>query len=129
MNNAFNLKERISLLGSLSPEAQRLLATGSSGSYARLGRGFDDQGHAFGLRRWNLVCPRFHQYLSDSERDLAEVLACASSVPMLIVAESLSPMKGEPIWNHFVGNVEDLIRSSYACDATTGLRVCKRTHQ
>jgi hypothetical protein len=125
----FDVANQISRLGSLSPAAQRVLAVGVSGSYARLGGNNDDQGHAFGLENWTLVCPRFHQYPFESEQILDKVLACASSAPTLVVAEDLASSEGSPIWNRFVRNVEDLLSSSYSCDAKTGLRICRRIAQ
>jgi hypothetical protein len=117
--------KKISRLSSLSPEAERLLAIGESGSYARLG-GNDDGGHAFGLRKWSLVCPKFHQYPFDAEQILDKVLACASSAQTLIVEKSFAPEEGWPIWNRFVTRMEGSLKANYSCDAKNGLRICRR---
>jgi hypothetical protein len=116
---------KISRLSSLSQEAQRLLAIGESGSYARLG-GNDDEGHAFGLRKWSLVCPKFHQYLFDAEQVLDKVFACASSAQTLIVEKSFAVAEGWPIWDRFVTRMEGSLQANYSCDAKNGLRICRR---
>ena len=117
--------DKISALGSVSPETRRLLAQGASGSYARLGKN-DDEGHAAGLQSWSLVCPKFHQYPFDSQESLDRVVACIPSAPTLIVENSFAKEEGWPAWNVFVGKVEELISSSYQCDAEAGLRICSR---
>lgn len=117
--------DKISALSSVSPETRRLLAQDASGSYARLGKN-DDEGHAAGLDKWTLVCPKFHQYPFDSQESLDRVLACIPSASTLIVENSLAKEEGWPAWNVFVGKVEELISSSYQCDAKVGLRICSR---
>jgi hypothetical protein len=114
----------VSLLDAPPTESRRLLAIGTSGSYARLGQN-DDEGHAIGLSNWKLACPEFNQYPFEPAQNLNKVLDCVRSVPTLIVARSLAEEPGRPIWNDFVADVEDLLRSSYHCDAATGLRICQ----
>ncbi len=115
----------MSALQSQSPETQRLLALGQSGSYARLGTN-DDGGHAAGLRHWKLQCPKFHQYAFQPDRVLNETFACASTSPVLLIANSFQTEDGRPAWNEYVAKVEHLLSTSYDCDASSGLRVCKR---
>jgi hypothetical protein len=115
----------VRMLDAIPPAAKRLLRIGSTGAYARLGPN-DDYGHAFGLNNWKLVCPRFHQYSFQSAKILNEVLSCAASAPTLIVTESFAHEEGRPIWNQFIDNGETLLRSSYSCDAESGLRICTR---
>lgn len=111
-------------LNAQSPEARRLLAIGSAGAYARFGQ-YDDRGGAVGLGNWKLACPRFHQYPFETADVLAKVFACASTAPVLIVAESLTPQSDWPAWNAFVADVEHLVQD-YSCDADSGLRICTR---
>jgi hypothetical protein len=111
-------------LSDLSPEAQRLLRTGDAGAYARFGTN-DDQGHAAGLRRWKLACPRFHQYYFEPAPLLNQVFECASTAPTLIISPDFGPTE-IPAWDEFVGRVEHLVKENYACDADSGLRICRR---
>jgi hypothetical protein len=113
------------MLDAIPPAAKRLLRIGATGAGARLGQN-DDYGHAFGLNNWKLVCPRIDQYSFQSAKILNEVLSCASSAPTLIVTESFVHKEGRPIWNQFIDNGEILLRSSYSCDAESGLRICSR---
>jgi hypothetical protein len=108
----------------VSPESQRLLSLGNSGTYARFGWG--DDGHAIGLRHWYLACPRFHQRPFDPEAVLNEVLECASTSPTLLISDNFSPRNDFPFSKDFVDGVEHLLNKSYSCDAGSGLRVCKR---
>jgi hypothetical protein len=110
---------------SLSPAAERLLALGDSGAYARVGIS-DDLGHAIGLKGWQLACPRFHQYPFLPKEVLDGVRDCASKAPVLILAASFTAKEqAPPQWNEFVGEIENLV-SGYRCDAATGLRICRR---
>jgi hypothetical protein len=119
-----SFRETYAALGELSPEARRLLAIGSSGTYARFGLN-DDLGHAIGLRHWKLACPRFHQYPFEPAALLNEVFECASMAPTLIISARFKPEPDWPSWNEFVARVERLIES-YSCEASAGLRVCRR---
>jgi len=135
-----SFRESYAALGELSPEARRLLAIGSSGTYARFGLN-DDLGHAIGLRHWKLACPRFHQYPFEPAALLNEVFECASKAPTLIISANFKALSDGglswwvgsahlrpdawPSWNEFVARVEHL-SESYSCDATSGLRVCRR---
>jgi hypothetical protein len=103
-----------------------LLAYGSGSTYARLGQN-DDQGHAVGLGKWKLSCPRFHQYRFESATILNNVLKCASTAPVLIIANSIvpEPESNSPTWNDFVAGVEQIAKG-YSCDASSGLRICVR---
>jgi hypothetical protein len=111
-------------LRELSPEARRLLAIGTSGTYARFGTN-DDRGHALGLRGWKLACPRFHQYYFEPPALLNRVFECASAAPALIISEDFGP-NTSPSWNEFVARAEGLLAEKYSCDASTGLRICLR---
>ena len=114
-------------LGELSPEAERLLATGNSGTYARIGTN-DELGHAYGLGNWRLACPRFHQYEFDPAAVLDTVFDCASNAPTLIIGANFGrePYPVRRTWNDFVRRVEHMLAESYSCDASSGLRICKR---
>ena len=117
-----------SSLSALPPESSRLLSSGPAGTYARIGRN-DDLGHAFGTGAWKLQCARFHQYEFESEALLAKVFDCASRAPTLLIGTNFRPDFGAHArapWNGFVARVERLVSESYACDARSGLRICKR---
>ena len=120
-----SFREAYAALDEVSPETRRLLAIGSSGTYARLGQNDDDR-HAVGLSNWKLACPKFHQYPFFSAAVLNEVFECASTVPVLIVSAEIAPEPDRPSWNEFVANVENLLAHNYSCDANSGLRVCTR---
>jgi len=107
-----------------SPEAQRLLAIGNTGIYARFGTN-DDQGHADGLQSWKLACPRFHQYYFEQPAMLNRVFECASRAPTLIISANFEP-NTLPAWNEFVARVEALLKEKYSCDARKRLRICRR---
>jgi hypothetical protein len=107
----------------VSPESQRLLDLGNSGTYARFGWG--DYGHAIGLQHWHLACPRFHQYPFDTEAVLGKVFECASTSPTLLIAANFLPCYDFPSSEEFVARVEHLLKD-YSCDAGSGLRVCTR---
>jgi hypothetical protein len=111
-------------LSEFSPEARRLLLIGASGTYARFGTN-DDQGHALGLRGWKLACPRFHQYYFEPPALLNRVYECASTAPVLIISAHFEP-NSSPSWNEFVARTEGLLVEKYSCDASTGLRICRR---
>jgi len=96
---------KMSALTSPSPETRRLLALGPSGSYARLGTN-DDLGHAAGLRHWKLLCPKFHQYAFQPGQVLDETFACASTSPVLLIANSFRTEGGRSVWNEYVAKVE-----------------------
>jgi hypothetical protein len=119
-----SFREAYAALNELSPESRRLLAIGSSGTYARFGT-IGDSGHAVGLGNWKLACPRFHQYPFESAALLNEVFKCASTAPVLIISAGLEPA-GWPSWDAFVARVEHLVAEDYSCDASSGLRVCTR---
>jgi hypothetical protein len=107
-----------------SPESQRLLNLGNSGTYARFGWG--DYGHAVGLRHWHLACPRFHQYPFDTETVLSKDVECASTSPTLLIAANfLARADFLSSSEEFVARVEHLLKD-YSCDADSGMRVCTR---
>jgi hypothetical protein len=118
----------------VSPEAQRLLKIGNSGTYARFGWG--DSGHAIGLRHWKLACPQFAQYPFHPDAVLNKVFECASRSPTLLISDSFTPWGEWPRTQverlvkerskEFVTRVEHLLNESYSCDADSGLRVCTR---
>jgi len=121
-----DMPKSIIALRELSPETQRLLASGPPGTYARLG--INDQGHAFGLGEWKLACPKFHQYRFLPAAVLNEIFECISTVPTLIVAKSFRLVDDErwPNWDEFVGRVQRLLAADYNCDANEGSRICQR---
>ena len=124
-----DMPESIVALRELSPETQRLLASGPPGTYARIGMD-DDQGHAFGLGEWQLACPKFHQYCFQPSAVLNETANCISTVPTLIVADSIRPVevcRPWPDWDEFVARLQRLLAADYTCDANEGLRICQRT--
>jgi len=112
-------------LNRVSPEAQRLLKIGNSGTYARFGWGDANTGHAIGLRHWKLACPRFAQYIFEPEASLNKVFECASTSPTLLISAEFR-FQGGPATKEFVSRVERLLDESYSCDADSGLRVCVR---
>jgi hypothetical protein len=118
-------REAYAELNELSPETRRLLAIASSGAYARFGQN-EDHGHAVGLSSWKLACPIFLQYVYYSTTLLNKAFECASTAQFLIISEGIRPDPDWPLWNEFVDRVEHLLVEDYACDASSGLRVCRR---
>lgn len=112
-------------LGQMSPETKALLDFARQGTYARAGSN-DDVGHAFGLANWTLSCPRFHQYSFDSAASLAAVVACLPKAEAVVVSQSLVPVSNNPVWNHFVDDVESLMKASYRCSPIGSERLCIR---
>lgn len=107
-----NLQASYATLSEVSPEAQRLLEMGNSGTYARFG--WDDRrGHAVGLRIGSLRCP-----------SLDKVFKCASTSPTLLISPDFWSGE-EPVSKEFVSRVEHLLQESYSCDAAV-LRACMR---
>ena len=124
IKSILRFRESYAALNELSPEARRLLAIASSGTYARIGRN-DDLGHAVGLGNWKLACPRFHQYPFEPTAVFNEVFECASMTPTLIISAGISPVPDRPSWNEYVAKVDQLAES-YSCDVSSGLRICMR---
>jgi hypothetical protein len=84
-------------------------------TYAHLGMN-DEEGHAAFLpARFDLACPRFHQYTFSPYLD--DVLACIRRErPLLIVATASFAPRFEPratAWNHFVADGRALLRRHY----------------
>jgi hypothetical protein len=119
-----SLQKSYAKLSWLSPEPQRLLQIGDTGTYARFGWG--DKGHAIGLQHWKLACPRFHQAFHTPEAVLNKIFECASTSPTLLIASNFWPQPGWPSTKEFVTRVEHLLNESYSCDADSGLRICTR---
>jgi hypothetical protein len=119
-----SFRESYGELNELSPEARKVLAVSSTGTYARFGSN-DDKGSAVGLGEWKLLCPRFHKYRFQPASILDESLKCAANAQVLIISESFGPAPDSPTWNAFVAGVDRLLQN-YSCDAPTGLRVCTR---
>jgi hypothetical protein len=126
MRSLANLPYSLSRLGSIPPEARAVLSFGEHGTYARVGEN-DDLGHAYGLRGWKLVCPKFHQYPFDSEQALRDVLACLPDAQAVIVSPSAYPIPGEEKWNSYIANVEAVLRLNYSCVDWGGERICMRS--
>jgi hypothetical protein len=107
------------------PDAAAMLSASTPSTYARLGKN-DDFGHAIGLAKWKLACPRFHQYPFDSDQNLQNVLHCAAEVETILVAPRFALEEGQPDWNRFVIEGEKLLASSFACERRGAFRVCHR---
>ena len=120
-------RSNLASLSEFAPETQRLLKFGEQGRYARVG--WADFGHAAGLKKWKLLCPRFHQYPYDSKEALDITFECLKTAPVILVSKEF-PLRynfvDETDWLAYVADVERLLRDEYTCDAPTGLRVCTR---
>lgn len=131
-----SMSRNYAALNIVPPEAARLLSIGNSGTYARFGR-YDERGHAIWLAGWRLACPRFHQGQHEPKAILDKVFDCASKIPILLIGGDFcrtphcAPGIADdganwPEWRAFVDRVELLLEKEYSCDATSGLRVCRR---
>jgi hypothetical protein len=116
--------------------------TGPAG-YARIGLN-DDNGHAFLLTKYHLVCRDFHQYYFYDKERLARILNCAARAPFLIVSGSVSKWDTAPewlppysnresltkTWNEYVDNVEAMLSRDFSCRRldTSRARVCRNVN-
>jgi hypothetical protein len=96
----------------LESVAARRLPGSATVSYARLGSN-DDEGHAAFLDdRFDLSCPRFHQY--GFTPNLDAVLQCiARRQPQLILTMPSFTQNGEPRWSEFVVQGRALLARDY----------------
>ena len=143
MKNPFRFPGKLNSLRTLSNEAKELIIEtgGMSAGYARIGQN-DDEGHAFGLQDYKLICPDFHQYYFYSEERLNNILDCASRAQFLIVSESVTLWNGSGLewlppysdrktmietWNSYVNKVEKALSENFSCRQIdqSGARVCK----
>lgn len=110
------------------PDAQAILALGPTGSYARLGGEYDD-GHAKGLRDWQLVCPRTHQYFFQPAAILGPALECVATAPVVLVSPTFAPRPESldvPDWNEFVREGEAMLARDFICTPHEDFRICVR---
>jgi hypothetical protein len=124
--SAHDARGALAALGAVPDEAAGLLSLADSGTYARVGQN-DDGGHAFGLRRWTLACPRFHQYPFDSAATLGEVAACLPTADYIIVSASAAPVPGRQAWNDYLAEVDRLLDAGYDCAPRGTVRICVRS--
>jgi len=103
---------------------QIMLRLSAPTSYARIGP--NDVGTAWGLREWDLACPRFHQYPFDPPTVFDDTIACLAGAPVVLVAGSPQPVPGRPAWNGFLADVEGLLSRRYACERAGDDRICLR---
>ena len=127
------MKQELSSLSSLSPEASAILSVSRTGKYARIGTN-DDQGHAYGLRNLKLVCPYFHLYplAPISEKTFfKKTLDCLPNADTIIISSTFSPMlnignvDNNP-WKIFISNVAQLLESKYSCKKVNEVTVCTK---
>jgi len=142
--NPFRFPGKLNSLRTLSNETKYLIIEtgGMSAGYARIGQN-DDEGHAFGLQDYKLICPEFHQYYFYSEERLNNILDCASRAPFLIVSESVTLWNDNGLewlppysdrnrlietWNSYVNKVEKVLSENFSCKQIdqSGARVCKK---
>ena len=112
-------------LNDLSAEARAVLSVAPSGTYARLGAN-DDDGHAYGLRDWKLVCPRFQQYAFDGPETLESVAECLPKADVVVVSPAAGPKEGDSTWNAYWAKVESTLQDGYACEERQEERICTR---
>jgi hypothetical protein len=112
-------------LNTAPQDATAIMAGSKPSIYSRLGKN-DDNGHAIGLSKWKLGCPRFHQYPFDTTENLKRALDCAAKVNTILVAPSFAPMRDQPDWNRFIANGEKLLASDFQCERRGNFRICRR---
>ena len=121
-SSTMSTKSSISELTSLSPEARALLQLGKASGYARIGTN-DDNGHAYGLRNWELTCRVFQIYPiypRAMENFLKETLDCLPKAEVIIVSSEAQKwfeerVYGQGYWNEFVDQVDILIENGFYC--------------
>jgi len=101
-----------------------MLASSPAASYARVGA--NDDGHAWGLRGWELACARFHQYPFDPQRVFEETVSCLPTADVVVVAANAQPVPERTLWNSFLSDVDRIVAEGYTCEAIGGGRVCRR---
>lgn len=115
----------LAALNDVSAEARAVLSVAPSGTYARLGAN-DDDGHAYGLRDWKLVCPRFQQYAFDGAEVLKSVAECLPKADVVLVSPAAGPKVGDSTWNAYWAEVESTLQEGYVCEARQEERICAR---
>ena len=118
---------RANLNAHLNPgdEAQAILSTGAATSYMRVGNA-RDAGHAFGLRKWTLACPRIFQEVWESKEILDSTLACLPSANVILVSHEVAPIESYLAWSDYVAGVNRLLSHGYSCRETPAGRVCRK---
>lgn len=127
------MRQELSSLNSLSPEASAILSVTKTGKYARLGTN-DDQGHAYGLRNLKLACPYFHQYPSAPifEKSFSKkILDCLPSADTIIVSSTFIPMLdignvNNTPWQIFMSSVSQLLDAKYSCKKINEVMICTK---
>jgi hypothetical protein len=122
---ASRLADNWKQLNAISPDTIAIMTGSAPSTYARLGKN-DENGHAIGLSKWNLGCPRFHQYPFDTQEQLNNTLACAARVDTILVTPSFAPEPDQPGWNRFVADGEKMLASAFHCRRHGALRLCRR---
>lgn len=112
-------------LGDVPAESKAILSVAPAGTYARVGQN-DDGGHAFGLRGWKLLCPRFHQYPFDSAQVLEGVVDCLPSADVIVLSPTAVPVAGNSSWNMYLERVETTLSTHYSCALSGVERICTR---
>ena len=107
------------------PETAALASVAEVGSYARVGLNHD-QGHAFGLRNWDLACPRFHQYPFESAEILRQTTDCLPKADAIIVSPSIFEEYGPQAWKGFLADVRDVLDRGYDCVDRSDISICTR---
>lgn len=127
------MKQELSSLNFLSPEASAILSVTKTGKYARLGTN-DDQGHAYGLRNLKLACPYFHLYPSSPIFEKAffkKTLDCLPNADTIIISSTFSPMLNirnvdNTPWKIFISNVSQLLEAEYSCKKVNEVTICTK---
>lgn len=107
--------ESLEALTEPSIEARSVLSIAADGTYARVGQNYDG-GHAYGLSKWNLKCPRFHQYPFDSRQHLQDTADCLSGAKVVLVDASAAPVDGQREWNAYLERVNAILEAEYLCN-------------
>lgn len=122
---ASRLADNWKQLNTTPPDTIAIMENSAPSSYARLGKN-DDNGHAIGLSKWKLACPRFHQYPFDTKEQLKNTLDCAARADTILVTASFAPEQDQSHWNRFVADGEKMLASAFHCRRRGVLRLCRR---
>lgn len=106
-------------------EGAAIAASGAPTTYMRVGNAREG-GHAFGLRDWDLACPRILQEVWESTELLQPTLDCLPTANVIVISREVEPLPEFPDWSTYVAGVEALVAKDYVCKQTDAGRVCRR---
>ena len=128
------MRQKISDLRSIPPEAKALLEFNSAGDYARLGTNGIGI-NSFGLRQWNLVCPYLEFYPMFSESTIEfqkKTLSCLPRADYIIITPEfqgwLNAQSSDysASWSSFILRLNTMLESDFRCSKKYEVLICTK---